>query len=213
MGSPTTPRPPPGLRDAGRLMQSNLRNWSRPSTKRAGVPSSSCNGVQRWRGIRRIRRPKTTEREFVPVDADRARSWMLEGEVQVFRNPFGDPPEAAAEPVPGATIFIRVPTALKSAVDTAARAQKLSGNVWAMRCLERCLEKPSLLGANDAASLVRKLVEGDADRAPGSKGQKNFGWPFSTRTRSSRLRRWRRSLAMRRAPSNAYSRGGSLQES
>jgi hypothetical protein len=57
----------------------------------------------------------------------------VDGEVKVFSNPFEDPPEATAEPEPGATIYIRVPMALKRSVDEAARAANLSSNVWVMR--------------------------------------------------------------------------------
>jgi hypothetical protein len=47
---------------------------------------------------------------------------------------------STAEAESGATIYIRVPAALKRDVDEAAREAKTSGNVWAMRCVERCLE-------------------------------------------------------------------------
>ena len=50
-----------------------------------------------------------------------------------------DPPEAEAEAEAGATIYIRVPAALKRRVDEAAKAEGVSGNLWAMRCIERCL--------------------------------------------------------------------------
>ncbi len=64
---------------------------------------------------------------------------MADGDVEIFRNPFEDPPEAEAEAKPGATIYIRVPASLKRSVDEAAKAADVSGNVWAMRCVERCL--------------------------------------------------------------------------
>jgi predicted HicB family RNase H-like nuclease len=83
-----------------------------------------------------------TEREdhsFRPISAEKAHEWLLEGEVEVFHNPFDDPPEATAEAEPGATIYLRVPAALKHRVDEAASAEKVSGNAWAMRCIERCL--------------------------------------------------------------------------
>ena len=78
--------------------------------------------------------------EFAPMTAERAQAWLLEGDVEVYRNHFEDPPEAAAETETGATIYIRVPPALKWDVDEAARKAEVSGNVWAMRCVERCLE-------------------------------------------------------------------------
>jgi len=103
------------------------------------------------------------QRTFVPVGSQRAQNWMLEGEVHVFQNPFDDAPEAVAEREPGATIYIRVPAILKRAVDAAAREQNVSGNVWAMRCIERFLEKSSIFDDNDAAPLVRKLLSVDAN--------------------------------------------------
>jgi hypothetical protein len=78
--------------------------------------------------------------EFVPLSPESAHKWMLEGDVEVVHNPFDDPPEATAEAEPGATIYIRVPAALKRRVDEAVQESKLSGNVWAMRCVEQCLE-------------------------------------------------------------------------
>lgn len=77
--------------------------------------------------------------EVEPVSADFAQKWMLD-DTEVFTNPFGDPPEASAEPDKGATIYVRVPTALKHRVDSMAKAEAVSGNAWAMRCIERCLD-------------------------------------------------------------------------
>jgi hypothetical protein len=85
--------------------------------------------------------------ECSPLTAEEAQSWLLEGgDVEVFRNPFEDPPEAEAEAEPGATIYIRVPSALKRDVDAAAAKAGVSVNVWAMRCVERCL-KPTPVGS------------------------------------------------------------------
>lgn len=91
-----------------------------------------------------------TVHTFKPLGPEDAHKWIMTGEVEVFRNPFDDPPEAAAEAEPGATIYIRVPASLKRAVDEAAKRDGLSGNVWSMRCVERCMsedrELKSLLG-------------------------------------------------------------------
>src|SRR5262245_9753533 len=46
--------------------------------------------------------------EFVPLSPETANKWLLDGDVEVFNNPFDDPPEATAEAEPGATIYIRV---------------------------------------------------------------------------------------------------------
>ena len=66
--------------------------------------------------------------------------------MEVFNNPFDDPPEAAAESEAGATLYLRVPTSLKRRVDEAAKSNKLSGNVWLMRCVEGCLKKEEKAG-------------------------------------------------------------------
>jgi hypothetical protein len=48
---------------------------------------------------------------------------------------------APDEDEPEATYYIRLPRALKDACDARAKAEGVSGNVWAMRCLERCLQR------------------------------------------------------------------------
>jgi predicted HicB family RNase H-like nuclease len=113
--------------------------------------------VVKWDERERENAPRN-EWSFQPVSVAEAqewmRKWMLEGEVQVFHNPFGDdPPEAAAEAEPGATIYVRLPATLKRAADAAAREQNLSGNVWAMQCIERCLENRSLQDVKDLACI------------------------------------------------------------
>jgi hypothetical protein len=45
----------------------------------------------------------------------------MTGSVEVFHNPFGEPPEAEAEDQPAATIYVRVPPSLKRRVDEAGR--------------------------------------------------------------------------------------------
>lgn len=91
-------------------------------------------------------REERVEHNFLPLDAEHAQKWLLEGETEVVFNPFEDPPEAEAEAEPGATIYVRVPAALKRQVDDQAKSEKVSGNVWAMRCIERCLahNEPSI---------------------------------------------------------------------
>jgi hypothetical protein len=51
-----------------------------------------------------------------------------------------EPPEAAAESAPAATLYIRVPATLKDRLDTLARHENVSLNTWTMRCVERCAQ-------------------------------------------------------------------------
>ncbi len=79
---------------------------------------------------------------FLALSIDEAQKWLVGGgEVEVFHNPFTDPPEAVAESEPAATIYMRVPVSLKKRLEEAANDEGLSGNSWAMRCMERCLNK------------------------------------------------------------------------
>jgi predicted HicB family RNase H-like nuclease len=67
---------------------------------------------------------------------------MEGGQVEVFNNPFGDPPEAAAESEPEATVYMRIPASLKGSMEKAATVANLSLNSWMMRCAEQCLKNP-----------------------------------------------------------------------
>jgi len=91
---------------------------------------------------------------FIPMSPDETHRWLMEGNVEVIANPFEDPPEATYESQPGATIYLRVPSSLKHKVEEAAREDGVSGNVWSMRCIERCLDgkiKKTLANAYDIA--------------------------------------------------------------
>jgi hypothetical protein len=48
---------------------------------------------------------------------------------------------APDEDEPEATYYIRLPRALKDACDARAKAEGISGNAFAMRCLEQCLQR------------------------------------------------------------------------
>jgi predicted HicB family RNase H-like nuclease len=66
--------------------------------------------------------------------------WLTEGQVELFdESVFQAPPEAQAESEPEATIYIRLPRALKDRIDAAAKAEDTSVNAWVMRCVERCM--------------------------------------------------------------------------
>jgi hypothetical protein len=77
--------------------------------------------------------------EFEPLSTEGAEKWIMEGDVEIFHNPFQDPPEATAEAKPHETLYVRLPVPLKRRIEAAAAKENVSGNVWAMRCLERCL--------------------------------------------------------------------------
>jgi len=73
-----------------------------------------------------------------------AEKWIVTGEVEVFNNPFGDPPEAEEEPDPSATVYFRMPASLKSGIEQAAKRANLSVNAWLMRCAEGCVQADRL---------------------------------------------------------------------
>ena len=80
-----------------------------------------------------------------------------------------EPPEAEAEAEPSATLYIRVPASLKKRVDDAAKESKVSGNVWAMRCVERCLEpdtrgRTAFANAYDAILSILSGTSNDAGK-------------------------------------------------
>jgi hypothetical protein len=78
--------------------------------------------------------------EITPINRERAQGWLLNGQVEIIDTSiFGEPPEAIAEDKPAATIYLRLPTSLKNRIETRAKAEGLSVNSWAMRCMERCL--------------------------------------------------------------------------
>lgn len=96
--------------------------------------------------------------------AAEAQKWIMSGDTEVFHNPFEDPPEAEAESEPSATIYVRVPASLKHRLEQSAKAEKLSGNSWAIRCIERCLT-PADSEAREAigrAWYLAKTLEQDA---------------------------------------------------
>jgi hypothetical protein len=62
------------------------------------------------------------------------------------------PAEAVEETAPAATLYIRVPAALKSRVDALASEEGTSANAWAMRCLERCS------GFNEIGELLGEII-------------------------------------------------------
>lgn len=82
---------------------------------------------------------------------------MLEGDIQVFNNPFGDPPEAEEEAEKGSTVYVRVPPSLKRNIDQAAGTAELSTNIWAMKCMERCLSDSK--EGKTALSMARSFAE------------------------------------------------------
>jgi predicted HicB family RNase H-like nuclease len=83
------------------------------------------------------------EHEFVPMTAEEARAWVLEKDkdTEIFDDTFAAKiPEAEAEA--GATIYVRVPAALKRRIDEAARTAEQSASTWGLKCFENCLRDP-----------------------------------------------------------------------
>jgi predicted HicB family RNase H-like nuclease len=78
---------------------------------------------------------------FKPMSAEQAAKWFTTGDVEVYHNPFDEIPEAGAEKEENATIYVRLPASLKSAVEKAAQANNTSINTEVLRCLERCISE------------------------------------------------------------------------
>jgi predicted HicB family RNase H-like nuclease len=70
----------------------------------------------------------------------------LDYQIELLSPTIGEPPEAAGEAVPAASLYIRLPTSLKVRIEEAAEADKLSVNAWAMRCMETCIARNKTMG-------------------------------------------------------------------
>jgi predicted HicB family RNase H-like nuclease len=69
-----------------------------------------------------------------------AHKWLMTGDdIEVFHNPFEDPPEAEA----GGTIYLRVSAVLKRNVEGAAGKAGMSVSAWVTQCVEGCLSQPA----------------------------------------------------------------------
>jgi predicted HicB family RNase H-like nuclease len=92
-----------------------------------------------------------------PMMRDEAQKWVMKDNTEIYDDrEFGLPPEAAAEEVPSATIFARVPQSLKARVDAAAGAANLSINAWALRCMAS-QAATSLAMAHQVASSIESF--------------------------------------------------------
>ena len=90
--------------------------------------------------------PDTDAENLRPVEEDEARQWA-EGEidpVELFNTDiFAEPPEASKDEETEATIYLRVPMTLKKVIEEEATKGGQSVNAWAMRCLEKCVNRPN----------------------------------------------------------------------
>lgn len=76
---------------------------------------------------------------FRPMGREEAYLWVTTAEcVEWVSDVFGDPPETGDPEPAEATIYLRLPPALKHQVEAAARAETLSVNSFLIRCLETC---------------------------------------------------------------------------
>ena len=110
---------------------------------------------------------KTVYRDrFEALTAEEAEEWKNTGQVEIFAD-IVLPPEAQAEAEAGATLYLRVPTSLKARVDEAAEQAKLSVNAWAMRALEKAIErqnKRETEGDTELAEVTYKPVDPNSMR-------------------------------------------------
>lgn len=98
--------------------------------------------------------------EFEAMTRDQAHRWVMEGQVELLHDVFGEPPEATEEAAPGATLYIRIPTSLKDRLELLAKQEGLSLNAWTMRCVERCanVAAPNALQATSRNALMPDAV-------------------------------------------------------
>jgi hypothetical protein len=82
---------------------------------------------------------RITRNRAKALSAKDAETWIMTGDVEVFHNPFSEPPEATAEESPGATIFVRAPVSLKHRVEAAAKKEGLSVNAFMLRIMDNAL--------------------------------------------------------------------------
>jgi hypothetical protein len=101
--------------------------------------------------------------DFKPLSREAAQKWIMTGQVEIYSNPFEDPPEAVAGDDFGTTVYMRVPAFLKKQIEDAAADTGVSVNVWMMRCTENCLKqhKPPKLRLIDKA--MRGMPSEDED--------------------------------------------------
>jgi predicted HicB family RNase H-like nuclease len=91
------------------------------------------------------------DNKFEPMTREEVEQWVesagyLDYQIELLSPTIGEPPEAAGEAVPAASLYIRVPTSLKVRIEEAAEADKLSVNAWAMRCMETCIARNKTMG-------------------------------------------------------------------
>lgn len=99
-----------------------------------------------------------------PLTRARAEEWAAEDEVEIYdATALAEPPEAAAEVEPEATLYIRVPRALKERIEGHAKEDGVSLNAWVMRCVERCAAEQ----VEPAEAAGRNRISGDRRRLPG----------------------------------------------
>ncbi len=99
--------------------------------------------------------------DFEPLTESEARHWVTDGrgfQVEILNDVFGEPPEAEAEEIPGATLYVRLPASLKDRIEAASTEEKLSANAWAMRCMEQCLKRRGTLSV--VPQPAHKLITG-----------------------------------------------------
>lgn len=75
--------------------------------------------------------------EVTAMTREEAHAWVMEGDVELLSDVFGEPPEASGEAVTSeATIYTRLHTSLKERVEACAEADGISVNAYVIRSLE-----------------------------------------------------------------------------
>lgn len=104
-------------------------------------------------------------------DAAKARQYCEKYALTINRDIEDMPPEAAlGEKL--ATVYVRVTPTLKADLDEASSEDNVSGNLWAIQCLERCLGMRNGNGLNDLFDISHIAFNFTVDDAFGASRDK-----------------------------------------
>jgi hypothetical protein len=123
--------------EADRGRSEERMEWALYQTRGGAFFLHTCVSSDRWNS-RTEEKEEVERHDFEPMSREAAHEWTMKGQVELLVDSvFGDPPEASDEEEAGATIYVRMPQALKASIEAAAaRDGGLSVNSWMMRAAE-----------------------------------------------------------------------------